>query len=412
MGDKPRHPRGPASKGPVPVYTGALIPGPHGIAMAYNEVPRPKLHVLISGHTSLDLDYNPAEYIESIRSTVARSTRPPTKPHLVVLKYGKRVLLDGTSLGENGVPPGGRILAALVSGGHQSSLANTRGGHASAAGAAARRERDKEKEDSRAAAAAAAAAASSSVSIGGGGLGIENMARLAIESRWGGTARNPLNSVNWDAVRASMGKGGHGASSGRGPSHAHHGSGPPRGGAGRGGAGGGEGNEELFASVSPEAFAAASKRINELKTKFKGIVHGIRAATRLSAEAKSRAAKEAEREAAKAREAFAKAEREAAERRATHRREHDAAVAAALEDSHARERREIDALLAEITTGIADLRTDSGGGAGGAGAGARAGGGSLTVNTSTRHNGSLSNMNNLFGSGSGKRTRRTRRIRK
>jgi hypothetical protein len=172
----------------------------------------------------------------------------------------------------------------------------------------------------------------------------------------------------------------------------------------------------LFASVSPEAFAAASKRINELKTKFKGIVHGIRAATRLSAEAKSRAAKEAEREAAKAREAFAKAEREAAERRATHRREHDAAVAAALEDSHARERREIDALLAEITTGIAELRTDSGGAAGGAGAGARAGaragGGSLTVNTSTRHNGSLSNMNNLFGSGSGKRTRRTRRIRK
>jgi Skp family chaperone for outer membrane proteins len=249
------------------------------------------------------------------------------------------------------------------------------------------------------------------------------MARLAIESRWGGTARPPLKSVNWDAVRASMGKGGHGASSGRGPSHAHHGSGPrgggsPRGGAGGGGAGrggaGGEGNEELFASVSPEAFAAASKRINELKTKFKGIVHGIRAATRLSAEAKSRAAKEAEREAAKAREAFAKAEREAAERRATHRREHDAAVAAALEDSHARERREIDALLAEITTGIADLRTDSGGAGAGAGAGARAraGGGSLAVNTVTRHNGSLSNMTTLFGTGPGKRTRRTRRIRK
>ena len=57
----------------------------------------------------------------------------------------------------------------------------------------------------------------------------------------------------------------------------------------------------------------------------------------------------------------------------------------------------------------------AGGGGGGAAGGAAAGGaggGSLTVNTSTRHNGSLSNMNNLFGSGSGKRTRRTNRRRR
>ena len=49
---------------------------------------------------------------------------------------------------------------------------------------------------------------------------------------------------------------------------------------------------------------------------------------------------------------------------------------------------------------------------GGAAAGGAGGGGSLTVNTSTRHNGSLSNMNNLFGSGSGKRTRQTNRRRR
>ena len=406
MGDRPRHPRGPASKGPLHVSTGSLVSDPHGITWDYNEVARPKLHVLISGHTALVLDYNPAEYIEYIRSTVARSTRPPTKPHLVVLKYGRKLMTDGTSLSEYGVPPGGRILAALVSGGHQSSLANTPGGHASAAGVAARREKGKREEEVSPAASAAAAEEGE----GEGEGGFEGMVRAAM------AARPPLKSVNWDAVRASMGKGGHGASSGRGPSHAHHGSGPPRGGAGGGGAGrggaGGEGNEELFASVSPEAFAAASKRIKELKTKFKGIVHGIRAATRLSAEAKSRAAKEAEREAAQAREAFAKAEREAAERRATHRREHDAAVAAALEDSHARERREIDALLAEITTGIADLRTDSGG-AGGAGA-SRGGGGAAASAKPLRVNLSMliaDGNAELRKTPNGRRTRRNRRTR-
>jgi hypothetical protein len=49
---------------------------------------------------------------------------------------------------------------------------------------------------------------------------------------------------------------------------------------------------------------------------------------------------------------------------------------------------------------------EGGGGAAASGGAGGGGGGSLTVNTLTRHNGSLSNMTNLFGTGPGKGTRR------
>jgi hypothetical protein len=53
-----------------------------------------------------------------------------------------------------------------------------------------------------------------------------------------------------------------------------------------------------------------------------------------------------------------------------------------------------------------DIEEGGGGAAAASGGAGGGGGGSLTVNTSTRHNGSLSNMTNLFGTGPGKGTRR------
>jgi len=317
------------------------------------------------------LDYDPDETIESIRDKVAGSTRPPTISRLVALKYGTKVLLDGTSLRENGVPPGGRILAALLSGGHQSSLAHTSGGHASAAAVATVRKREEELrkavvrvEAERKAEFEARVAMIEAANRDGTSM----EARIRAErDRWSAAAAATASS-------GSGGKGGGGARGGSGGGHhaaaAHHGSG----GAGRGGASAERDAEaELLAAVSPNAAAASLAGFRVVAKRLQTVVRNLQSVSAFAnAGKKYRATQLARAEASAAKEERARlkeVERAAAERRAMHLGEHRKAVAEALEDSHARYNREIDNLLDDITTGIATLQTGSGGEGGGEGGG-------------------------------------------